>query len=76
MRAIASALTTGTYNLIGMGVGPLAVGLVSDRLEPSFGVESLRYGLLVVALAHLGGSALNLWAARYLRADLAAQSRA
>ena len=33
---------------------------------------SLRYGLLIVALTHLGGAALNLRAARYLRADLAA----
>ena len=57
MRALASALTTGTYNLIGMGLGPLVVGLVSDGLEPRFGVEALRYGLLVVVLAHLGGSA-------------------
>jgi MFS family permease len=72
MRALASALTTGTYNLIGMGLGPLVVGLVSDRLEPTFGVESLRYGLLVVVFTHLGGSALNLRAARHLRADLAA----
>ena len=72
MRALASALTTGTYNLIGMGLGPLVVGLVSDRLEPTFGVESLRYGLLLVLLTHLGGAALNLRAARHLRADLAA----
>ncbi|MGH7336729.1 MAG: spinster family MFS transporter, partial [Myxococcota bacterium] len=59
MRALAAALTTGTYNLIGMGLGPLIVGLVSDRLEPTFGVESLRYGLLLVVLTHLGGAALN-----------------
>jgi predicted MFS family arabinose efflux permease len=72
MRALASALTTGTYNLIGMGLGPLVVGLASDRLAPTFGVESLRYGLLLVVLTHLGGSALNLRAARPLRADLAA----
>jgi MFS family permease len=72
MRALASALTTGTYNLIGMGLGPLVVGLASDRLTPAFGVESLRYGLLLVLLTHLGGVALNLRAARHLRADLAA----
>jgi MFS family permease len=72
MRAIASALTTGTYNLIGMGLGPLVVGLVSDHFEPTLGAASVRYGLLVVALAHLGGSALNFSAARHLRADLAA----
>jgi predicted MFS family arabinose efflux permease len=74
MRALASALTTGTYNLIGMGLGPLVVGLVSDGLEPTFGVESLRYGLLVVVLTHLGGAALNFRAARHLRGDLAAAS--
>jgi MFS family permease len=72
MRALASALTTGSYNLIGMGVGPLLVGLVSDHLEPTYGVESLRYGLLVVVLFSLGGAVVNLWAARNLRADLAA----
>ena len=76
MRALASALTTGTYNLIGMGLGPLVVGLVSDRLEPTFGVESLRYGLLLVVLTQIGGAALNLRAARYLRADLAASRSA
>ncbi len=70
MRALASALTTGSYNLIGMGLGPLVVGLVSDRLEPAFGVEALRYGLLVVMVTHLGGAALNFRAARHLRADL------
>ena len=70
MRALASALTTGTYNLIGMGLGPLVVGLVSDRLEPTFGVESLRYGLLVVVLSSIGGLVLNLFAARGMRADL------
>jgi MFS family permease len=72
MRALASALTTGSYNLIGMGVGPLIVGLVSDHLEASFGAESLRYGLLVVVLFSLGGAVLNFAAARDLRADLAA----
>jgi MFS family permease len=76
MRALASALTTGSYNLIGMGLGPLVVGLVSDRLEPTFGVDSLRYGLLVVGLTSIGGAALNLRAARHLRADLAAARRA
>jgi hypothetical protein len=76
VRALASALTTGTYNLVGMGVGPLVVGLVSDALEPRLGVDALRYGLLVVALTALAGAALNLWAARHLRADLAAATAA
>jgi predicted MFS family arabinose efflux permease len=69
MRALASALTTGSYNLIGMGLGPVIVGLVSDHFKASMGEESIRYGLLVVVLSHLGGAALNLLAARHLRAD-------
>jgi hypothetical protein len=36
------------------------------------GDDSLRYGLLVVIFTHVAGAALNLGAARYLRADLAA----
>jgi MFS family permease len=76
MRSRASALTTGTYNLIGMGLGPLLVGFISDLLAPRYGVESLRYGLLVVGLAHVLGAVHHWRAARYLRADLDAVSRA
>jgi predicted MFS family arabinose efflux permease len=72
MRALASALTTGTYNLIGMGLGPLLVGLISDHYKPALGDDSLRYGLLIVVFTHVAGSILNLLAARHLRADLAA----
>ena len=71
MRALASALTTGTYNLIGMGLGPLTVGAISDHYAPELGADSLRYGLLVVVFTHLGGATLNLIAARHLREDLA-----
>jgi MFS family permease len=71
MRALASALTTGSYNLIGMGLGPLIVGLISDHYAPELGADSLRYGLLIVVFTHVAGAILNLRAARHLRADLA-----
>jgi MFS family permease len=70
MRSFASALTTGTYNLIGMGLGPLAVGLISDALNPSLGPDAIRYGLLVVGLTHLLGAMHHLLAARTLSRDL------
>jgi MFS family permease len=70
LRAQASALTTGSYNLIGMGLGPLAVGFLSDLFEPDFGVASIRYGLLIVGFVHVQGSLHNLLAARHLRGDL------
>ena len=71
MRSRASALTTGTYNLIGMGLGPLCVGLISDAFEPSMGRESLRMGLLIIGVTHILG-ALHQWiASRSLKNDLA-----
>ena len=42
MRAAAAAVLLFVINLIGMGFGPTFVGWVSDLLEPTVGVESLR----------------------------------
>jgi predicted MFS family arabinose efflux permease len=46
MRAMAMALIYFFCNLIGMGLGPLAVGALSDAWHPTLGDESLRYALL------------------------------
>jgi MFS family permease len=60
MRAVAMAIVLMFANLIGMGFGPLAVGLISDFLEPSFGQESLRYALALVGPGFLWG-AFHAW---------------
>ena len=72
MRALASAFTTGSYNLVGLGLGPVLVGWLSDRFAPSYGNDGLRYALLIVALAHVIGAVHNGLAARRLRADIEA----
>ena len=46
MRSVAIALIFLFANLIGMGLGPLAVGVVSDLFVPLFGQDSLRYALV------------------------------
>lgn len=46
MRATSIAIMYFFANLIGLGVGLFAVGVLSDWLRPSFGDESLRYALL------------------------------
>lgn len=46
MRAMSIALILFFSHLIGMGLGPLATGLLSDALQPWAGEESLRYALL------------------------------
>lgn len=49
-RATAVALQTIISTLCGVGIGPLATGLLSDVLMPLLGDESLRYALLLVSL--------------------------
>ena len=46
MRSVAIALIFLLANLIGMGLGPIAVGVVSDLFAPLFGQDSLRYALV------------------------------
>jgi MFS transporter, Spinster family, sphingosine-1-phosphate transporter len=47
-RAVATAILLLFANLIGLGLGPLAAGALSDALHPGFGEESLRYALLAL----------------------------
>lgn len=71
MRATASAVLLFLINLIGLGIGPQIVGLLSDWLEPRWANESIRYALLLVALCKIWGSLHSFLAARHLRAELA-----
>jgi predicted MFS family arabinose efflux permease len=50
MRATASAVLMFIVNMIGMGLGPVAVGLCSDLLQPIVGQDSLRYAMLAVMI--------------------------
>lgn len=53
MRATSSAIILLMLNLIGMGLGPTLVGMLSDFLTPSLGNEALRYSLCVLVLSSL-----------------------
>jgi MFS family permease len=68
-RATASAAFLLINNLIGLGVGPLLIGVISDALKSTYGVESLRYAAMGVLVFYLVAALLALIAARYLRAD-------
>lgn len=69
-RAMTSAVLFFILNLIGLGLGPLTVGLLSDYLVPYFGNDSLRYAMLFVALLSSPAILLYVLAARHLPADL------
>jgi predicted MFS family arabinose efflux permease len=72
MRAMSAALTMLLINLIGLGLGPLAVGALNDFLAPSLGDEAVRYSLLVMMGVHLFGAIASLLATPTLRDDLRA----
>ncbi|MNZ54705.1 hypothetical protein D3C78_726160 [compost metagenome] len=48
-RGTAMAMQTILSTLLGVGLGPLTTGILSDLLQPAFGAESLRYALLAIS---------------------------
>jgi predicted MFS family arabinose efflux permease len=70
MRAVSISVVFLASNLIGGGLGPLAVGALSDVLRPSVGEASLRYALLAMCPGYLWGG-WHLWrASRTVSRDL------
>jgi hypothetical protein len=61
IRATAAAVLLLVINLVGLGLGPVAVGALSDALVPYFGAGSLRIALLIVP-------PLCIWAAYHYHA--------
>lgn len=52
-RAIAAAALLFFQNLIGLGLGPLFFGMLSDLLQPAYGADSVRYVLYGAAFLGL-----------------------
>lgn len=68
-RTTASALFLFINNLIGLGLGSLLIGALSDALTARFGEEALRYSILAGTGFYLLASALMAAASRYLKGD-------
>jgi MFS transporter, Spinster family, sphingosine-1-phosphate transporter len=64
-RATAIAIILLMSSLLGLGLGPVAVGIISDLLAPNLGIESLRYALIATTV-------IPFWAAVHF--GLAARS--
>ena len=60
MRAVSSAIMMLCLNFVGMGLGPLLVGLLSDLLTPHYGDDALKVALAYFTLVGLWGS-LHFW---------------
>jgi predicted MFS family arabinose efflux permease len=70
MRAFASAVLFLVLNLIGLGLGPLFVGAMSDWLAPYYGLESLRFALASTLLVSVVAITLFFLAGRHIQQDL------
>ena len=68
-RATASAIFLFINNLIGIGAGTVALGLISDNLEARFGDDSLRYAILTGTSFYLIAAILFLVSAKRLAQD-------
>jgi MFS family permease len=70
-RSTASAVFLFVNNLLGLGVGTMLIGAISDALHVrgGVGVESLRYAILAGLTCYVIAAALFMWAARNLERD-------
>lgn len=73
MRSVSVAISLFISTVIAFGLGPQVTGIVSDLLAPTYGDESLRYGILVVAVGGAVWSTIHfLICAKSIKAEQAA----
>jgi MFS family permease len=71
-RALGAAILLFCINIIGLGLGPFMVGVLSDMFSGQYGTDSLRYALISVSLINIWGAWHYFIAGRHLPNDLAA----
>jgi hypothetical protein len=70
MRATAAAILLFVLNMIGLGLGPQTVGIISDLLRPLLGADSLRWALLSTVVTTIAGAYCYWQASRTLHNDM------
>jgi MFS family permease len=70
-RATAAAVLMLMFNIVGLGLGPLFVGGVSDWLKPVHGDASLRWALMTLVPFAIAAAVAQLAMTRHLEKDLA-----
>ena len=66
MRGTASSVLTLSVAIIGMGLGPTIIGVMSDLFEPFAGNDALRYSLVAIQLAAVVSGYLFIRSARMI----------
>jgi MFS family permease len=70
MRSTASASFLLINNLIGLGVGPLLMGRLSDAMTSTYGENALRNAVVLCLGFYVLAAILALAASKYLRRDI------
>ncbi|MEQ8310219.1 MAG: MFS transporter [Sphingopyxis sp.] len=70
-RATAAALLMLMFNIVGLGLGPLFAGMISDFLKPEFGDASLRWALLALMPFAAAAGIAQFAMTRHLDSDFA-----
>lgn len=70
-RATSVALLLLMFNIVGLGLGPLFVGMVSDALKSVHGDESLRWALLAILPFAAAAGVAQYAMTRHLERDFA-----
>jgi len=70
MRSVATSVLLFIQTLIGNGLGPSVTGYISDRLQPAYQTNSLRYALVIIGVVNFWAALHYLLGARSLRSDL------
>lgn len=73
MRAFSSSVLFLVLNLVGLGLGPLVVGIISDYLQPILGQQAIRWALASTLFVSVVAIGLFFKAASYLESDLTEQ---
>jgi MFS family permease len=76
LRAFTSAVLALVVSIVGLGLGPLVTGMLSDHLASRYGLgqDSLRYALAASAIPAVWGAWHFMRAAYYFRDELATAS--
>ena len=69
MRSTASASFLLINNLVGLGIGPMLIGIISDTFKEKYGTEALRYAAVSVVGFYVVASLLMFVALRRIRED-------
>ena len=69
-RALGVAILHLVQSLLGMGAGPLVIGMLNDSLASHYGELAIRYTMFMAVLGNVVACIFYLLAARHVRADI------